>query len=1216
MPNFLSSWTASKENQVKATNMRSAICMVVKDEIDDIPQWIIHHRLVGFDQIIIYGNGATDGSADLIDAMAAEFHVEHVLWPTPEGRPVPKLVYEDCLRRFGSAYDWIAFLDADEYLVPADPESHIASLLEQHRDHSAIAINWLIFGSSDAPNTNGLLNTETFLNRAEDQFSANRNVKSIIQPSRTIECVNPHAFVCDGPYFTLDNEMVEWASEGLGVVPDGKVVVGSWRIHHYMIRSHDHWRRRLVRGDDSKGAEWDEVFRHHDRNEIEDLTALPLAARVREVMTEREIWSLIETHRTDKSDRRTPVPDAAVQHVAEPIQIPTIALVAGTDLDAEKLRSVESSAVADAVSDDDQLWTQSGLPVAPSVECHLDTLSSTLVRGWAVNFADAETPLVMHIIIDGANVAAVPCLIERQDVRAAGYPSARVGFEFTLERRFFNAQTHRLEFQTVSGEVIRISTPDEKLEFYDFSEKWKPAVRSLVDGMHEGVIKGWVLREEQDHAWLGGCNIVVTSNGTHVANIKANRNRGDVGKAMGADVNCGFEFLPPIAFRKAHPQAFRFFLAPYDIELTGSPYTTSFVSDGNEAALLDLNDTLDRLYVEMTRLRRQVKTMLPKHVHNLSDYDTWARTYLEALRTRVEKERYARSRNLKTFEIARSEPLVSIVCPTWRPKISDFCAAVESVIAQTLQSWELILIDDGSQMPDLTAQIDAFTKRDPRIRVIRRMKNVGISAATNAGMRAARGDWLAFFDHDDLLVPVALELMVSEAQRTGAKLLYSDEDKIDDNGYYSEPAFKTDWNYRLLLGCNYICHLVMLDRATMKQVGFLNPKYNGAQDHDYLLRVSEVLRPDEIHHVPEVLYHWRKSETSTASSTSAKQYAVDAGVYAITDHLARRGKSAEVTSFNDSTWYKVHWKMEQQPKITIIIPYKEQIKTTRTCIDCILAGTDYDNFDVILVDNWSTSEEAMQFSEEMGQLDNVRVLRVEEEFNYSRINNLAARASDAEFFVLMNNDLFVTDKSWLRTILDEALVDEQVGIVGGKFVYPNRRVQHAGVVLGVGGVACHSHSGIGEDEPGYAARALFAQEVSAVTAACLLIRADIYWQVGGLDEQHLAVAFNDVDLCLKVRLAGYKVVWTPEFLAEHHESLSRGSDEIRPEKEARFFHEMQTMIERYGDYLKNDPFYSKHFTLEHRPFFDLRDLLIVPDVARRSTPMTLNPPLAHMDAAD
>ncbi len=814
------------------------------------------------------------------------------------------------------------------------------------------------------------------------------------------------------------------------------------------------------------------------------------------------------------------------------------------------------------------------------IEIRVDEVSPKTVRGWVVNTESAQEPVTIKPTVNGKVLSEIVCDGERPDVLNAGWPSSKVGFSFRLSKEYFNSERHTLQFLTPTGLFARLVSAFGETTEYAFNGQWTPDFKSSVDGMHEGVVKGWVLREADDGNWVGGCFVHVTCDGSHVAHIRADRHRGDVGKSHAADANCGFEFTAPMAFRKAHPQAFRFVIAPYNVEMAGSPLVTSFISDQNQAGLIDLNDTMDRLYVEMTRLRRKLHQMLPNPAFNLSTYDAWARTYQESLAARVRSERQARR-----FD----QTLVSVICPTYRPRLADFTAAIESVIAQTHSNWELLIIDDGSDDPILTAQIEAYVKRDGRIRALTHSNNAGISTSTNTGLHAARGDWISFFDHDDLLVPVALEVMLTHARESKARMVYSDEDKIDMAGYFSEPAFKTDWNYRLLLGCNYICHLVMIDRSTLERVGDLNTTYNGAQDHDFLLRVSEKLSPKEIVHVPEVLYHWRKSETSTASSTGAKQYAVDAGLNAVSDHLRRRGKVAQVTSFNDSTWYKVRWLVEKEPSITIIVPFKEEIAVTRHCVDCILKNTAYQNFDVILVDNWSTSTESQDFTEEMNALPTVQVLRVEEDFNYSRINNLAARQSGSEYYVLMNNDLFVTDMDWLRTIVNEALVDDQVGIVGGKFVYPNRMVQHAGVVLGVGGVATHAHMGIGENDPGYAARALFAQELSAVTAACLLVRSSLFWQVGGLDEDKLAVAFNDVDLCLKIRLAGYKVIWTPEFLAEHHESLSRGADDTNPIKESRFFHEMQTMIERYGILLQTDPYYSKHFSLEMRPFYDLRN---------------------------
>ncbi len=382
--------------------------------------------------------------------------------------------------------------------------------------------------------------------------------------------------------------------------------------------------------------------------------------------------------------------------------------------------------------------------------------------------------------------------------------------------------------------------------------------------------------------------------------------------------------------------------------------------------------------------------------------------------------------------------------------------------------------------------------------------------------------------------------------------------------------------------------MLFVQRAALAEVGPLDPALDGAQDHDLILRLAERLPPGQIGHVPAVLYHWRRSSRSTAADGAAKPYAVAAGQAAVSAHLARLGHPATVTSRRATTAYRVHWGFEREPAVTLIIPFKDEIASTRRCVRTVLEGTAYAAYDVVLVDNWSTAPELAAFKQEMAAERRVRILRVEEEFNYARLNNLAAAGTAAEFLMFMNNDLFVAGRDWLRLLVNEMLADEQVAVVGGKFVYPNRTVQHGGVVLGVGGVACHVGTGLGEADPGYCRRMEFAQDYSAVTAAGMLVRSAAFRAVGGFDEQALQVAFNDVDLCLKVRAAGHKVIWLPDFLAEHHESLSRG-DDIRPVQENRFFHEMQTMIERWGSTLTSDPFYHPALSLERQAFFELVD---------------------------
>jgi len=535
-------------------------------------------------------------------------------------------------------------------------------------------------------------------------------------------------------------------------------------------------------------------------------------------------------------------------------------------------------------------------------------------------------------------------------------------------------------------------------------------------------------------------------------------------------------------------------------------------------------------------------------------------------------------------------PLVSILCPVYRPLESDFKAAVQSVLDQTYQNWELILVDDAGKSHEITKIINNFTKSDSRIQCITLKKNVGIAGATNVAMDAAKGQYVAFFDHDDLLVDVAIEVMVRAARETGAKLLYSDEDKIDQAGYYLEPNLKPDFNYRYLLGCNYICHLTMVDAATMQKIGHLNSDYNGAQDHDFVLKATEILSPSEIFHVPEILYHWRKTPNSTAVDVSQKTYAINAGVKCVADHLKRQKIASTVSSIRGLTLYGVEWTSRTHPSVTIIIPFKDQLDTTLTCVENILKHTVYKNYNIVLIDNWSVRDETLDFIEKIQKHKNVSVITVEEPFNFSRLNNIAVAQTRSDYVVFMNNDVFVEDPKWLQRMVGEAQAFKDVGAVGAKLLYPNDTIQHAGVVVGPAGVAAHVHRGDPLSEYGYIGRTMLSHEVTAVTAALMLVRRTIFDEVGGFDEEALKVAFNDVDLCLKIRRAGYRIIFSAETIAYHHESLSRGTDD-KPEHETRFFLETQTMLERWSSdpLFERDPSYPRYFTVDQQTFFNLVD---------------------------
>ena len=803
----------------------------------------------------------------------------------------------------------------------------------------------------------------------------------------------------------------------------------------------------------------------------------------------------------------------------------------------------------------------------------VDRLAGGVVSGWAYDEADVAASAVLAMVIDDIEVERFTADEMRADVRQAGHPHAQVGYTRAIPSRYCDERSHVLSLRGLDGQAIRSATGAEAPTWsFRFAAT---SIAGQVDGLHDGAIRGWVLHH--DHAAnrrSGGLPVLITHRGQPIGHVIANQFRADVAETHDCDPNCGFSFVPAIDMVAGRSLDLRFRVLPDGPELQGSPYLAHFPALDAYRQVRDMLGVADQLFTQMWALRAQLKAMLPAEQHNLACYDAWARRYRQILDARP-----------PALLVAR--PLVSIICPTFRPRLPDFRAAVQSVRDQSYQNWELIIVDDCSGHPELEALIETLAAADGRIRPTLLPENAGISGATNHAIDHATGAYVAFFDHDDLLAPRAIEFMLEAAQCTGARLLYCDEDKIDDAGVHSEPNLKPDWNDRLLLSQNYICHLLFVDACQLRAAGPLRKIYDGVQDHDLILRLSEITPPAQIHHVPDILYHWRKTPTSTAASGKSKSYAIQAGITAVSDALTRRGMQGHVRSPRDATFYAIDWALPKDaPKVSIIIPFREHIALTRACVDAVRAVTDYANFEIILVDNWSVSAEAAAFNGEMATLPDVRVIREERSFNYSELNNTAVAASEGAFLLFLNNDVFVRQRHWLAQMVGEAASDPRVAIVGVKLLYPNNLVQHAGVVLGVGGVADHAHRGLSADDPGYMARAICAQDFSAVTAACMLCRRDAFDEVGGFDAANLQVAFNDVDLCLKITQAGHRIVWTPEVSAEHRESLSRGSD-FKPEHQARFFAENQHMQSYWGKTLEKDPHYSRFFSRRSGLFQDL-----------------------------
>ena len=821
---------------------------------------------------------------------------------------------------------------------------------------------------------------------------------------------------------------------------------------------------------------------------------------------------------------------------------------------------------------------------ASALQGYVDSFVGDVVQGWALDLTQPQTASSLLVVIDGQVAASVRCSVPRPDTAAHGLPATNCGFRFQIPEHFQDGAVHTLAVRFRAGLPLKFANVDGDAEEMQFIFRMTKTYGN-VDGLVGGTVRGWALREDtRTGEKAGRVTLSVFHQGQRLATIRADVLRKDVAEAHGCEAHCGFSFDLPPSLRTGQSFTLEFATAPEEEVLAGSPLTFAFLPSSAIDRLNVLYSGVERLCTQAYALKDQLRELLISDYYSLETYDGWATQYREALTARTRRQRGPG----KLDGTGVGEPLVSILCPTYRPDLAYFTAAIDSVRAQTYRNWELVIVDDGSRQSVLTAAIASFATLDPRIRKVAHAKNKGISEATNTAIAEASGSLIALFDHDDLLAPEAVELMVAARNRTGARLLYSDEDKIDEIGAHSEPHLKPDFNPRLLWTNNYICHFLVVDAALLREVGPLQKQFDGAQDHDLILRLTRAIPPEAVHHVPEIIYHWRKSATSTAGSQASKPYVVEAGRKAVLADLKARGLPAAVQAVRDTTIYTLDWSFKDEPSVCVIIPFKDQAKVTRTCIEHLLKHTDYRNFKIVLVDNWSVQTDTKLLLDEACRNEKVSVMRVEEPFNYSRLNNMAVAGTDAEFVLFLNNDVYVKQSDWLRRLVAEAQADPKVAAVGAKLLYPNGTVQHGGVVLGVGGVADHAFRGLDRDDPGYFARAICAQNISAVTAACMLCRASAFREVGGFDEAKLRVAFNDVDLCLKLGRAGWRLVYAADVVADHHESISRGSD-LSPANLDRFYDENQTMMDRWSQVIRNDPFYNPNWSQESDMFFKLSD---------------------------
>jgi GT2 family glycosyltransferase len=531
------------------------------------------------------------------------------------------------------------------------------------------------------------------------------------------------------------------------------------------------------------------------------------------------------------------------------------------------------------------------------------------------------------------------------------------------------------------------------------------------------------------------------------------------------------------------------------------------------------------------------------------------------------------------------KPLVSVIVPVYNPTLDHLKRCLDSVLGQEYPHWQLCIADDASTDPAVSTLLADYAEQHRRVHVVTRESNGHICAASNSALALAEGEYIALLDHDDCLAQEALlEMVVALNQQPQARLLYSDEDKLDERGQRFDPHFKPDWNPDLLLAQNYISHLGMYETALVKSVGGFREGFEGSQDHDLVLRVSAHLRPEQIVHVPKVLYHWRAAEGSTAMNSGQKAYTSQAGLNAVADYVATSHPGAKVKQGEFANTYRVRWPVPApEPLVSLLVPTRDRVEILKPCVDTILALTEYRNFELLILDNQSTCPKTLAYMEKVVEQDpRVRVLRWEQPFNYSAINNFGSQHAKGKIIGLVNNDIEPINASWLTEMVSQASRPE-IGCVGAKLYYPNDTIQHAGVILGIGGVAGHAHKYFTRHAIGYFTRLHVAHNLSAVTAACMLVRKSIFEEVGGLNETHLAVAFNDVDFCLKVREAGYRNVWTPYAELYHHESISRGADD-NAKKRTRAAGEVAYMRETWAKKLDNDPAYNPNLTLVHEDF--------------------------------
>ena len=523
------------------------------------------------------------------------------------------------------------------------------------------------------------------------------------------------------------------------------------------------------------------------------------------------------------------------------------------------------------------------------------------------------------------------------------------------------------------------------------------------------------------------------------------------------------------------------------------------------------------------------------------------------------------------------KPLISIAVPAYQTPVEFLKQMIESLISQTYSEWELCIANAGPDNEGKQKVLADYSARDSRVRFCNLKENLGIAENTNQAFAMAKGEFMGLLDHDDLLAPNALYEIVKALQdHPEADALYTDEDKVTTElDEHFQPHLKPDFNLDLLRSNNYICHFFVVRRSIVEKAGGFRKEFDGAQDYDFIFRCTENAR--EVLHVPEILYHWRTHKASTADNPASKMYAFEAGKRAIEANLERTKTKGIVSHTQDLGFYRVKYPVQGNPLVSVIIPNKDEKETLQTCLEMLEKNTSYQNFEIIIIENNSTTDEIFKYYKELSKDSRIHLLRWGKEFNYSAINNFGVAHAKGEYLLFLNNDVKSINPDWMEEMLGVCQRPE-VGGVGAKLIYPDNTIQHAGCVIGMGGIAGHMFVDMPADRTGYLHKASLLQDMSAVTAACLMMKKKVFEEAGGFTED-LAVAFNDVDLCLKVRRNDRLIVYDPYAKLYHMESKTRGAEDSK-EKIRRFQTEIEYMRCHWLDILKNgDPYYNKNLSL-------------------------------------